>query len=105
MPGKPSNIGPRKGRLLQLGRGLDAEQVTGEPGIGDINLGRLDQPFAHILEIGEHQQDLAGGFQNIQPAPDARHAHAQWRRQVRFVEHLPVPAGDQGQNRRNTARS
>ena len=32
----------QKGRLLQLGGSLNAKQVAGEPGVGNISLGRLD---------------------------------------------------------------
>src|ERR1035438_7664787 len=56
---------------------------------------RCKKEFDSSVEWGKDQKNLAGGFQNIQPAPDARHAHAQRRRQVGFVEPLPMPANDQ----------
>jgi hypothetical protein len=94
---EPFEQHPQEGRFCKFGRGVDTEQVTGQPRIREIDLGRFDQTLAEIFVKGRHDQDLGRGLQNAEPLRDRRHADAQGSREIRLVENLPVPAGQECQ--------
>jgi hypothetical protein len=80
-------------RALELAAAFDPEQMTRQAGVVNVDLGRLDDALAQIVEIGPHHQNLSGGFENIEPVSYRGHAHPERRSEIRLVEHAAVAAG------------
>jgi hypothetical protein len=57
---KPFKERSEKGRTLQLATRTDAEEMACEAGIGEIELGRLDQTFTEILVERNHNAAAPG---------------------------------------------
>ncbi len=86
-----------KRRAAELALGTDVEQMAREPGVDEVQFRRFDQPFTEVLIERRDQQDLCGRFEDAQPLRDCGDRHAEWCREVRFVQHLSAATGDERQ--------
>src|SRR6185503_14319000 len=67
----------QESRAGELALGLDTKEMTSEAGVHEVQLRRLHQALAKVLEKRRHEHDLARGLQNTQPLADTGHGHAQ----------------------------
>src|SRR5437867_5888500 len=72
---------------------FDAQQVTNQTGIEEVEFWRFNQALAEILKEGLDEHDLSCDFQDAEPLRHGRHRNAQRRGDVRLIENLARPAG------------
>ncbi len=58
--------GAEKWRLLELGLRFDSQEMTGESGVRDVDLWRLDESLSEVIEVRREPEDL--GFWRPTPS-------------------------------------
>ena len=54
-----------------------------------MDLRAFDQPFAQVLEVGRHKQDLAGDLKDTKPLSDGGNGQSKRCRQGNFDSRVP----------------
>jgi hypothetical protein len=94
---KPFEQWPEERGPIQLSLSHDSQKMTGQAGVAQIYLGRLDKTLAEVLEIRRNDDNLTCDLENLQPLTNGRHRYPKWSSQIALVHHLPMPTCHQSQ--------